>query len=328
MSFAPETASFKSKMPKILNENDAPDGALINSPKQGTIAGQGDVGGKHVPIRGMVSTHTSNDDPLLDVSHPLGRLPSYETGTPYVPQDEVAQLHEGEAVIPADEASRMRNLDGSSGQEDASTESRPSEHEQKQSLVQDDISQAQQKGDLIGAGRGLINENILNRGDASMEKRPTEQLPRVAGTEPAAPEASSVIPKIGEPSASPDLIQTKPEMPAYIGTKRIGKGTAGEAELKDERETKIDHLKYTMANGSREEAANAQEQLARLEQGTPWGSPSNHAGILGKIGHIAARIGEGALDAYAGPETTATLIPGSKEGLAAKEAQGIGKIKA
>src|ERR1035437_4283391 len=80
MSFAPETASFKSKMPKILNENDAPDGALINSPKQGTIAGQGDVGGKHVPIRGMVSTHTSNDDPLLDVSHPLGRLPSYETG--------------------------------------------------------------------------------------------------------------------------------------------------------------------------------------------------------------------------------------------------------
>jgi hypothetical protein len=82
-----------------------------------------------------------------------------------------------------------------------------------------------------------------------------------------------------------------------------------------------------MANGSREEAANAQEQLARLEQGTPWGSPSNHAGILGKIGHIAARIGEGALDAYAGPEATATLIPGSKEGLAAKESQGIGKIK-
>src|ERR1035437_1760138 len=52
------------------------------SRSQGTVAGQGDVGGKHVPIRGMVSTHTSNDDPLLDVSHPLGRLPSYETGMP------------------------------------------------------------------------------------------------------------------------------------------------------------------------------------------------------------------------------------------------------
>src|ERR1035437_9258484 len=238
MSIRPDTQTHKSKMPKISDPQD--DHQLILA---------------HANERVLTPSH--------EASHPLGRLPSYDGGTPYVPQDEVAQLHEGEAVIPADEASRMRNLDGSSRQEDASTESRPSEHEQKQSLVQDDISQAQQKGDLIGAGRGLINENILNRGDASMEKRPTEQLPRVAGTEPAAPEASSVIPKIGETSASPDLIQTKPEMPAYIGTKRIGKGTAGEAELKDERETKIDHLKYTMANGSREEAANAQEQLAR-----------------------------------------------------------------
>src|ERR1035437_6345511 len=48
---------------------------------------------------------------------------------------------------------------------------------------------------------------------------------------------------------------------------------------------------------------------------------------LGKRGPIAAGIGVGALDAYAGPNATATLIPGSKEGLAAKEAQGIGKIK-
>src|ERR1019366_184037 len=48
---------------------------------QGTVAGQGDVGGKHVPIKGQVSTHTSNDDPLLDVSHPQSQLQwAYDKG--------------------------------------------------------------------------------------------------------------------------------------------------------------------------------------------------------------------------------------------------------
>src|ERR1035437_6156913 len=181
---------------------------------------------------------------------------------------------------------------------------------------------------LAQIGLGKVYHNLA-------EQRTPSPMPKVegwnykhGGYESPAPEPTApALGSIGESSAAPNLIQTKPEMPAYIGQKRIGKGTAGEAELKDERETKIDHLKYAIANGTREESANAQEQLARYEQGTPWGSPSNHAGILGKIGHIAARIGEGALDAYAGPEATATLIPGSKEGLAAKESQGIGKIK-
>src|ERR1035437_9404413 len=44
-----------------------------------------------------------------------------------------------------------------------------------------------------------------------------------------------------------------------------------------------------------------------------WGTAENHPGFLGKLGHIGARIGEGALDSYLGPDATATFVPGSPE---------------
>src|ERR1035437_5168263 len=44
-----------------------------------------------------------------------------------------------------------------------------------------------------------------------------------------------------------------------------------------------------------------------------WGTAENHPGFLGKLGHIGARIGEGALDSYLGPDATATFVPGSRE---------------
>lgn len=34
-----------------------------------------------------------------------------------------------------------------------------------------------------------------------------------------------------------------------------------------------------------------QEQINDLHKNTPWGSPGNHPGILGKIGHVAAKVG-------------------------------------
>jgi hypothetical protein len=282
------------------------------------------------------NVHNSADEPMLE-SVNMDQIPLYDRGG-NVRLPRISVYDDG-GTVDSDNDHRML-IDGKPIERgDASMEQRPAEQSQerpamrnpygeddaKRSLIRDDIEQAQQKGDLIGMGKGLLNERTYNRGDASLEARP--QLPRVAGTEPTAPSADTGIPKVSMPavSASPDLIQTKPEIPAYIGQQRIGKGTPGEAELKNERETKIDHLKYVMANGSREESADAQEQLARYEKGTPWGSPSNHPGLLGKIGHIASEVGQAALMPTAPYMLNA--IPGTQRRLAAEEQQGIGKIK-
>jgi len=292
--------------------------------------------GKRLGNADFSNVHNSADEPMLE-SVNMDQMPLYDRGG-NVRLPRISVYDDG-GTVDSDNDHRML-IDGKPIERgDASMEQRPAEQSQerptmrnpygeddaKRSLIRDDIEQAQKKGDLLGMGKGLLNERIINRGDASLEARP--QLPRVAGTEPTAPSADTGIPKVSMPavSASPDLIQTKPEIPAYIGQQRIGKGTPGEAELKNERETKIDHLKYVMANGSREESADAQEQLARYEKGTPWGSPSNHPGLLGKIGHIASEVGQAALIPTAPYMLNA--IPGTQARLAGQEAQGIGKIK-
>src|ERR1035437_1427629 len=93
---AQEQGSSQGSVPTNMVRSDSPD--ADHGRFQGfkdSINGQGETGGKHVPIRGMGKTHTSNDDPLLDVSHPasqlqwmddggrvspLGRIPTYDDG--------------------------------------------------------------------------------------------------------------------------------------------------------------------------------------------------------------------------------------------------------
>jgi hypothetical protein len=58
-------------------------------------------------------------------------------------------------------------------------------------------------------------------------------------------------------------------------------------------------------------AAETESELARIQEKKehPWGSPDNHPGVLGKIGHVAGRIGNIALDTLA--PGLALNIPGS-----------------
>ncbi len=191
------------------------------------------------------------------------------------------------------------------------------------------IKEVHQKADDL-QDTGLKTNNISQVGLGQIyhnlaDKRMPSYLPKVEA--PAATPEPTAPTGIGSTGAAPSgqLIQTKPEMPAYIGQERIGKGTPGEKQLISDRQTDVDHLKYVMAHGTREEAANAEEQLARLEKGTPWGSPSNHPGLLGKIGHIASEVGQAALIPTAPYMLNA--IPGTQARLAGQEAQGIGKIK-
>src|ERR1019366_1668393 len=87
-------------------------------------------------------------------------------------------------------------------------------------------------------------------------------------------------------------------------------------EFEDKRKDYDRRIQAAMDLGTPEgdrEAASLQLAKSHFDKANPYGSAANHPGILGKLGHIAARVGEGALDAYAGPNATATLIPGSPE---------------
>src|ERR1700689_77292 len=60
--------------------------------------------------------------------------------------------------------------------------------------------------------------------------------------------------------------------------------------------------------GSSEDYGN-QIQAMRDKQNDPWGSPDNHPGVLGKIGHVLGRVGNIAGDIVA--PATMSLIPGT-----------------
>jgi hypothetical protein len=61
-----------------------------------------------------------------------------------------------------------------------------------------------------------------------------------------------------------------------------------------------------------------QEQINDLHKNTPWGSPGNHPGILGKIGHVAAKVGNIAGDVL--EPGIMSLIPGTDLNNRAQEA--------
>jgi hypothetical protein len=56
----------------------------------------------------------------------------------------------------------------------------------------------------------------------------------------------------------------------------------------------------------------------------PWGSPENHPGLLGKIGHVAARIGNIAGNIVA--PATMSLIPGTELNKQGKEQEAVGEL--
>lgn len=127
---------------------------------------------------------------------------------------------------------------------------------------------------------------------------------------------------------NPALTPETPAMPQYTGTERIGKGTPGEAEahkqFEDKRQDYDKRIQAAMDQGTPEgdrEAASLQLAKSHFERMNPFGSAANRPGVMGKLGHIAARIGEGALDAYAGPAATAALVPGSPEARNEQEEQ-------
>jgi hypothetical protein len=110
---------------------------------------------------------------------------------------------------------------------------------------------------------------------------------------------TSPLKRVGGPVESPDLGQ--PEIPKL---QPIGTPSPVKPLSFHERQA----LPLIGAPGS---AENDRSQLSRIadQKANPWGSPENHPGALGKIGHVLGRIGNVAGNIVAGPEMA--LIPGT-----------------
>ncbi len=92
---------------------------------------------------------------------------------------------------------------------------------------------------------------------------------------------------------------------------------APEEGLKNEKEELRQKMLYAPTE---QERFQAEKDLAELKRKTPWGSPENHPGILGKIGHAASSIGQGLAEGVA--PYVLPAIPGSQANIAAQEARG------
>jgi hypothetical protein len=143
------------------------------------------------------------------------------------------------------------------------------------------------------------------------------EMGKLSPAEVSMPSGASSVAR-GENERTPMMTAAKP----YLGQPR---NEAEKKQMDADRKQHIAELKNTMATGTREEAANAEEQLARYERGTPWGSASNHPGFLGKAAHIASEVGQAALRPTA--PYLLPMIPGSAQNIAGQEAQGLGKLK-
>ena len=124
--------------------------------------------------------------------------------------------------------------------------------------------------------------------------QPTMGQEALQGTSDMGDQAKASMPKLGQQNFKEQLSQLKKEHSAALG-ERSAQG-----------KVKADYI---------------QAQINDLQRNNPYGSAENHPGFLGKLGHIAAGVGNVAGDVLA-PKTMA-LIPGTQlnKGLAANKLQ-------
>jgi hypothetical protein len=268
------------------------------------------------------------------MTKPLGQIPSYDSGTDSVPDDQLALVHQGEKIVPADQNPDNPNFVMQSSQNpysglpqimlpSDSTQLCPlptGENDDMREKLTDVQDRAHEQGDLVTAGKAAIAHNQLDKHedrnaptDLATLRTPSAMPksapnPYLGSALAPAPDALTISPSgTPEPSVSP----LGSVMPRYSGTARIGGGTPGEAELHNELEQRRADLKNQIANAPDAVTRDkAQVALDGLNNGHPWGSAANHPGFAGKLGHVLGTIGNIAGDVLA-PGVMAN-IPGTE----------------
>jgi len=89
----------------------------------------------------------------------------------------------------------------------------------------------------------------------------------------------------------------------------------------ENRKNQMTQLRDKMINAPTEmERFQAEKDLARLKQNTPWGSPENHPGVMGKFLHGLSAVAQGVGQGIAPYAVNA--VPGSRADIARHEAAG------
>jgi hypothetical protein len=156
----------------------------------------------------------------------------------------------------------------------------------------------------LGAGEKIPTPSTVT---SAAPTAPSDWRAKLAATVPHAAIAAP-IPALS-PVAAPDLgTGAQPEMPASAESATPGVNFPKLAPLNFKERQALPTTSEGVAPGSKE---SFEAQLARLQdqKANPWGSPENHPGLLGKIGHYAAKIGNIAGDVLA-PATMAN-VPGT-----------------
>jgi hypothetical protein len=271
----------------------------------------------------------------IDTSSMLKPLPSYDRGTPYVPEDQIAQLHEGEAVVPKEEnpyaqaqpLGQMANAEtGEEVHTDTNVAPQPTamksfggvattpkqeeeapaapdpmkEIEKQRAVIHQDKQEAAKTGDLVGLGKALINEKLLNQSEPMK-------------------------------AAMDAVANVNPAMPTYTGKADLGKGP-GQDQAKADYETKLraydQHIQAALDAGTPDgaiEAGHLEQAKLTYQKQHPYGSAVNHPGVLGKIEHglsVAGNIAGNALIPGVMPS-----IPGSQANIASKMAGAEEQVK-
>jgi hypothetical protein len=242
-------------------------------------------------------------DVLKEMSKPLGSLPSYDQGTDYVPEDQIAKLHQGEAVVPAEE--------------NPNAQPAPEERLMAKNSAPDTHVHVHMGSDPMG-----------ERGPQPEDSKVDEQLTPREQTQP-------------KPSPLGNAMKTPLQGEAPLGGQREGatpQGTAPQgpapeetlhpdthALLNAQRAMLNKEIQDSSAKGDLVTAGTAKLALLELNKNNPYGSQANHPGALGRIGHVLARAGNIAGD-FLVPNVMRE-IPGTDLNKAAQAQTAIEEIK-
>jgi hypothetical protein len=263
----------------------------------------------------------------------LKPLPSYAKGTPYVPEDQIAQIHEGEKIVPADQnpdnpevaevqtpqlpaievaphtLSGTTNMSGKPSQPsplgsidgDPVKEADPSQIKKvdpafPKTVAPPELMQALQADKMEAAKSG----NLVGLGKAMISEK-LANMPTYGGPNADGSEAPKPGEKIDDDTAKKDTQeQYKNRLKDYDERIRAAEDLntpQGHILAGDLKQAKVDFMKQN-----------------------PWGTNGNHPGLGGKILHGLSEIGQIAGSAIA-PQVVAQ-IPGTQLNLAEKRGEG------